>query len=48
MAKARRKKAKMRAGTCKCVSGGRRRLCKTKGGKVKFTKGACRRKRSKR
>lgn len=35
-------KAKMRAGTCKCVKGGRK-LCKTKGGKVKFAKGKCRR-----
>lgn len=32
-------KAKMRAGSCKCVKG--RRLCKLQNGKVKFRKGKC-------
>lgn len=30
----------MKKGTCKCVRGGRK-LCRTKGGKVKFMKGRC-------
>lgn len=43
MAKSRKRRSgKMKAGTCKCVSGGRRRICKTKGGKVRFKSGACR------
>lgn len=33
--------AKMRAGSCKCVKGGRK-LCKLKNGKVKF-RGKCKR-----
>lgn len=42
MAKRRKKRAKMRAGTCKCVRtrGGRRKLCKLKSGRVRF-KGKC-------
>ncbi len=32
----------MKAGSCKCVKGGRK-LCKGRNGKVKFAKGKCRR-----